>query len=931
MSLCNVTNVTLYSLQPKHSGPRPVWALLRAVLQWTGLGCGMWLVAGDAAANVCSRTGQVRDAIVAASGKENCAQISNRDLQEITALDLSNQDVTHLRPTDFDGLVRLESLDLSGNLLTSLPEDIFDELYMLGSLHLDGNELTTLRSDVFTELFFLDDLTLHDNRLTALPPGFFDEFSRFDGMQPNGAPPDNSGDYPRIQRFLDRHSVTSPEEFIAALPAPHKQHFVMVYESEAAARAHVSPDHPRIASWGAEGDFIFAWNTDPDAPIGFRETVEFLRQNETAWTAGIIDFSGADPEISEPASCQSCHGPLNKPLWGMYNRWPGSEHDRKRRRNAAMEAILASSDPRIEPLDFPEGAFRHGYKGVRYLPLTETTAVEEAGAVWSWRHAEVLFAILKEREQNFASWAGNAVCNGWDLPVRFFSQSEQNLFLRANREDVVIEDGVIVGGLEDEASHGVHTFIERSYWYTDQANVADAMMFLTLAELWKSEPLVRRLYRRTGNAATVDAGVHPEIRESMLYYPSGTATAEEELIQKLRFHFGRGGERALDLRREQNDRFTPGGFLSATFRAGHLGVMGPRTCRALTESVPRNLSVTLDGTSPSLQWEAPTYDSGSITGYRIRRGLGDAEPVVLIADTGSRETSWTDEDAPAGQIVYAVQTIYDRYYVGPGSERAEITLAQQDPALAWSTSLTIGVSSDGHRGYSSLPNPDLGSVEGDRFRYGPTSGPIYQMQFLLAHSGGVLFRVRNHGEALSGLVLEWAGETLPLNAATRDGNQFAWGPDWLSANAPSLHPSSQTTTLPAAGVGVVCLRSAQETCPATTITEIAPLKATVEELPESHDGASVFTFVLRFSEEFPLSFRTLRDQSFQVTAATIRRAKRLRRGSNRGWRIHVRPDADAEVVLILAPDRACEAAGAICTTDGRRLSNRLELRVPGPE
>ena len=44
-----------------------------------------------------------------------------------------------------------------------------------------------------------------------------------------------------------------------------------------------------------------------------------------------------------------------------------------------------------------------------------------------------------------------------------------------------------------------------------------------------------------------------------------------------------------------------------------------------------------------------------------------------------------------------------------------------------------------------------------------------------------------------------------------------------------------------------------------------PLTAAFEATPESHDGSADFTFQLRFSEEFSLSYRTLRDHAFTVT------------------------------------------------------------------
>ena len=120
---------------------------------------------------------------------------------------------------------------------------------------------------------------------------------------------------------------------------------------------------------------------------------------------------------------------------------------------------------------------------------------------------------------------------------------------------------------------------------------------------------------------------------------------------------------------------------------------------------------------------------------------------------------------------------------------------------------------------------------------------------------------------------------------------------------------------------------------ATAAVEAAPLPpltVSVENVAASHDGASVFTFELRFSEEFGISYKTLRDHAFTVTGGTVKKAQRLEQGSNIGWRITVRPDGNGDVTIVLPETTACEAQGAICTEDGRMLSHRLELTVSGP-
>ena len=108
------------------------------------------------------------------------------------------------------------------------------------------------------------------------------------------------------------------------------------------------------------------------------------------------------------------------------------------------------------------------------------------------------------------------------------------------------------------------------------------------------------------------------------------------------------------------------------------------------------------------------------------------------------------------------------------------------------------------------------------------------------------------------------------------------------------------------------------------------MTASLENIATSHDGENAFTFELRFSEEFSLSYKTLWDHAFTVTGGTVRKAQRLEQGSNVGWRITVRPNSDGAVTIILPITEDCEAQGAICTDDGRKLSTELVLTVSGP-
>ena len=110
-----------------------------------------------------------------------------------------------------------------------------------------------------------------------------------------------------------------------------------------------------------------------------------------------------------------------------------------------------------------------------------------------------------------------------------------------------------------------------------------------------------------------------------------------------------------------------------------------------------------------------------------------------------------------------------------------------------------------------------------------------------------------------------------------------------------------------------------------------PLTASAHDVPSSHDGSTAFTFELRLSEEFPLSYTTVRDHAFTVTGGSVTYVRRLEPGKNVRWEITVTPGSSADVAIALNATTDCEADGAICTDDDRKLTNRLELTVNGPE
>ncbi len=108
-----------------------------------------------------------------------------------------------------------------------------------------------------------------------------------------------------------------------------------------------------------------------------------------------------------------------------------------------------------------------------------------------------------------------------------------------------------------------------------------------------------------------------------------------------------------------------------------------------------------------------------------------------------------------------------------------------------------------------------------------------------------------------------------------------------------------------------------------------PLTASFEDVPSEHDGSTVFTFRLRFSEDPAVSYEVLRDRAFTVTGGDVKKARRVD-GRNDLREIHVQPETTGEIRIDLPATTDCDAVDAICTEDGRPLSHSLSETIASP-
>ena len=190
------------------------------------------------------------------------------------------------------------------------------------------------------------------------------------------------------------------------------------------------------------------------------------------------------------------------------------------------------------------------------------------------------------------------------------------------------------------------------------------------------------------------------------------------------------------------------------------------------------------------------------------------------------------------------------------------------------------------------------------------------------------------------------GETLTADTSGIDDadglDNVAFSYQWIASDADTAGATGDSYTLVEADVGKTLrvrvtftdrggyAESLTSEATAAVAAAPTPLTAGFEDVPESHSGEDAFTFRIAFSEPISISYKTLRDHSLEVTNGSVTKVKRVN-GSSDLWEITVDPDSDGDVTITLPVTDDCTAQGAVCTGDGTKLSNRLELTVPQEE
>ena len=290
------------------------------------------------------------------------------------------------------------------------------------------------------------------------------------------------------------------------------------------------------------------------------------------------------------------------------------------------------------------------------------------------------------------------------------------------------------------------------------------------------------------------------------------------------------------------------------------------------------------------------------TGESDIAGATSSTYTLVDADQGNTvkaRVSFTD-DANNGQTKYSAAT-------------DEVAAAVQGGPV-WSASITVGEDS------STLP-ASLGFSTYSRL------GSLSERDFT---AGGVRNRVHVLAERTDGLYLVLSQELASDFRLVIGDQEFLAGD---SSEPPSGAGNGrywwQTSGL-GWSAGDVLDVSIELVDGDVADRPMSPPTAYVKDAPIGHDGSTTFSFRLFFSENVPLSFRTLKHHAIEVTNGTVKSMKRVEKGSNSEWRVTVKPDSDSEIVVTVLATADCAANSAICAEDGRKLHNSVEFTVWGP-
>ena len=237
-------------------------------------------------------------------------------------------------------------------------------------------------------------------------------------------------------------------------------------------------------------------------------------------------------------------------------------------------------------------------------------------------------------------------------------------------------------------------------------------------------------------------------------------------------------------------------------------------------------------------------------------------------------------------------------------------------APAWSATLTVGTHTTfvpALTGYH-VWGTTVGELTSQSFRLDDAKS--YRVLSIMRFGGALYLNI---GRALPGNFTLTVGDQEFAAADSSEHTSVAKGRYWWPADGLTWADGDTVTVTitPTDGSDALTGRSK------------APPIAYYSNLPANHNGTDAFTLQLHFTEDVDLDAATLRDETLQITNGTATNANRATAGSNLSWNITIQPDSTADVTINLPATQDCADTAAICTNDGRKLSNTTTITITG--
>ena len=460
------------------------------------------------------------------------------------------------------------------------------------------------------------------------------------------------------------------------------------------------------------------------------------------------------------------------------------------------------------------------------------------------------------------------------------------------------------------------------------------------AKVLEEQPAVFTLSRTgaTGSALTVTVALTEQADRDLL--PDGAAT--ERTVT-----FARGSSTAALTVELENDRLAePDGDLIAAVRAGAGYTVGDPSSATVTvddvDGVPVIERIGVVST-PRLRWRNSREEDTYGEGENIRIGVRFDLPVHVEGEP----TMALEVGDPCGSVCEA------RYESGSGTDtlvfaylvlevdfdRNGIAIPANPVEVVYGDSIRSGTDHEANLSYRREGTQSGHKVDGSR-----AAGPYLSVEDAEAHEADrkMDFTVRLEPHGLGIVTVDYATR----DGSARAGSDYTETSGTLRFNSLEMERTvtvpiiddaeeddGETFTLRLSNPEGAALRDGDRAARGTirnSDPEATPLTASFEDVPAEHDGESAFTLRMAFSESLSMmNGRRLREDVVAVSGGRATSAGRVDRRRDL-WELTVEPDSRADVTVTLAAGAACGTPAAICTSDGRSLSEGISTTVAGP-